>query len=133
MVEDIRRKNWSYIKNSIFDFVVVGGGINGASIYNRLCRSGYKVLLIDKGDFACGTSQSSGMMIWGGLLYLRNFHIGSVYHLSKARDEMIKKMKSLVSPCYFRYFPTGGKINKNFIYSGLYLYWLLGHCNRKRP
>ena len=37
-----------------FDVVIIGGGINGACLYDTLCRDGYKVLLVDKGDFVRG-------------------------------------------------------------------------------
>ena len=69
----IRDRNISNTAGNNFDITIIGGGINGASLYNKLVQEGYRVLLIDKGDFASGTSQASGMMIWGGLLYLRNF------------------------------------------------------------
>lgn len=89
-----------------FDVVILGGGINGACLYDTLCREGYKVLLIDKNDFASGTSQSSGMMIWGGLLYLRNFDLSSVFQLSCDRDQIVNQKSRWMSPAIVRYLPT---------------------------
>lgn len=45
---NIRQQNWQLAENKEFDVVIIGGGINGATIYNRLCSRGYKVLLVDK-------------------------------------------------------------------------------------
>ena len=68
MLHRTRENLWDEARETVFDVAVVGGGINGASLYHELCSRGYRVLLVDKGDFACGTSQSSAMMVWGGLL-----------------------------------------------------------------
>ena len=47
-----------------FDVAIIGGGISGACLYDRMCREGYRVLLVDRADFGSGTSQASAMMIW---------------------------------------------------------------------
>lgn len=130
----IREHNWSLAANKQFDVIVIGAGVNGASIYNRLCSKGYKVLILDKGDFSCGTSQTSAMMIWGGLLYLRNLDISSVYSLSRDRDALIDSGDKQVSSRTMRYIVSRKQgWNKYLVYSALHLYWLLGHCRRKRP
>ena len=123
-----------YAKHTEFDIAIIGGGINGACAYHHLCQAGYKVLLVDKGDFAGATSQASGMMIWGGLLYLKNLDLFTVYKFSRARDAMIRYMQDHVSCTPYRYMPAiSGQRSKYFVYSGLYLYWLLGHFRRKAP
>ena len=129
-----REDRLSYTAETDFDAAIIGGGINGSCLYNQLCKTGFKVLLLDKGDFGCGTSQASAMMIWGGLLYLRNLEFLSVYMFSRDRDFLIQEIKDWVLPCQFRYIPSknGGR-NKYFVKLGLYLYWLLGLFNRKRP
>ena len=81
-----------------FDVAIIGAGINGASLYHELCGRGYRVLLLDKGDFACGTSQASAMRVWGGLLYLRNFDIKAVVEFSLSRDRMIERLDGRVRP-----------------------------------
>jgi len=134
-MSDIRRGlHWDYATAATFDVVIIGGGVNGACLYAELCSRGYKVLLVDKGDFACGSSQSSGMMIWGGLLYLRNLDFRSVYYFSKARDAMITLMADRVSPRMLRYAPslTGGR-NTQLIRAALYLYWIIGLFQRHKP
>ena len=134
MGETRRTIDLEIAQNETFDVTIVGGGINGACLYHHLCRLGYRVLLVDKGDFACGTSQASAMMVWGGLLYLRNLDFLTVAKLSRDREAMIRKMGAEVSPMSFRYIPsrdTGW--NKHLMASALYFYWMLGLCHRERP
>lgn len=134
MVETQRTLDLDIAENETFDVTIVGGGINGACLYHRLCRQGYRVLLVDKGDFACGTSQASAMMVWGGLLYLRSMDFVTVAKLSRDREAMIQNMGCEVSPTLFRYIPsrdTGW--NKHLMASALYIYWMLGLFHRERP
>ena len=134
MGESQRSIELEIAQHETFDVTIIGGGINGASLYHHLCRQGYRVLLVDKGDFAGGTSQASAMMVWGGLLYLRNLDILTVAQLSHDREAMIRNMGGEVSPARFRYIPsreTGW--NKYLMASGLYFYWMLGLCQRERP
>ncbi|WPB58478.1 FAD-dependent oxidoreductase [Xylophilus sp. GOD-11R] len=117
-----------------FDVVVIGGGINGACLYDRLCREGYRVLLVDRGDFASGTSQASGMMIWGGLLYLRTFDIASVLRLSSDRDRIIERKAGWVTPELMRYLPPAGDRRARWLaQAGLWLYWLMSRGRRRPP
>src|SRR5829696_3503840 len=53
-----------------FDVLVVGGGVAGASAAQNLTAAGYDVLLVDKGDFASGTSSRSSRLLYCGLAYL---------------------------------------------------------------
>lgn len=131
---NIRQKNWQLAENKEFDVVILGGGINGATIYNRLCAMGYKVLLVDRGDFSGGTSQASAMMIWGGLLYLKNLDFHSVLHLCRDRDDLIKTHETEIDARFFRYIPNceWGR-NKHLVHGALYLYWLLGNFRRRKP
>ena len=119
---------------NIFDVAVIGAGVNGASLYDRLCRLGYSVALIDKGDFGSGTSQASGMMIWGGLLYLRNFDLRAVYAFSRARDDALRRHRDWVEPQTFNFVPAGtGLFSKPPVMVGLYLYLMLSLFRRNRP
>lgn len=117
-----------------FDVVVLGGGINGACLYDALCRQGYRVLLADKGDFASGTSQSSGMMIWGGLLYLRSLDFATVFKLSRDRDQIVRDKARWVTPATMRYLPSAGFGRaKWWVQAGLWFYWLIGMGRRHAP
>lgn len=53
-----------------FDVVVIGAGVNGASAAERLAADGYRVLVVDKGDFASGASSRSSRLLHCGLRYL---------------------------------------------------------------
>ena len=116
-----------------FDVAVIGAGINGASLYHELCGRGYRVLLLDKGDFACGTSQASAMMVWGGLLYLRNFDIKAVIEFSLSRDRMIDRLEDRVRKQSFRYIPDSNGRNLWLTLSAFYLYWILSSLRREQP
>ena len=117
-----------------FDVAVIGGGINGASLYHRLGRAGYGAVVLDRGDFASGTSQASGMMIWGGLLYLRNLDLPAVLHFSRARDRMVRGRPEAVSPLEMRFVPAaGGRLGRLPAMAALHFYWLLGRGRRRRP
>lgn len=129
-----RNERWAVAAQTIFDVAIIGGGINGACLYHHLCREGYQVLLVDKGDFASGTSQASAMMVWGGLLYLRNWRFAAVRHLCDSRDRLIRDMGDWVRPRAFRYLPAAdGRHSPALVGAGLYSYWVLGGCRRLRP
>ena len=64
------------------DVVIIGGGVMGAAVFDQLADAGRRVLLVDGGDFAGGTSQASAMLIWGGLLYAANGDWGEIARLS---------------------------------------------------
>ena len=117
-----------------YDVAGFGAGISGARLFHELSAAGYRVLLLDHGDFASGTSQASGMMIWGGLLYLRNFDFRTVLKLSQARDGLIGRFPGKVRVRGSCYFPENdGVWNRWFIKTGLMLYWLLGSKDRRFP
>ena len=59
------------LQSERFDLLVVGGGIVGAAVAARGSELGLDVALVDRGDFACGTSSASSKLIHGGLRYLR--------------------------------------------------------------
>ena len=56
--------------DSIWDLIVIGGGITGAGIAREAARLGLKVLLVERQDFAWGTSSRSSKMVHGGLRYM---------------------------------------------------------------
>lgn len=61
-----------------FDVLVVGGGITGAGVALDAATRGYSVALIERGDYASGTSSRSSKLVHGGLRYLQNFDLGLV-------------------------------------------------------
>ncbi len=131
----VRNEQFTRLQEEIaFDVVILGGGINGACLYDALCRKGYRTLLLDKGDLASGTSQASGMMVWGGILYLKNFDLLTVFHLSRDRNRMIDGMRDWLSPTLLRYLPSVRSCRSKWsVYLGLWLYWLIGMGARRKP
>lgn len=116
------------------DVLIVGGGMTGAPLYHALCRRGYRVALIDKADFSSGTSQASGMLIWGGLLYLKNLDFSTVLKLCKARRVWLEKFPGEANPLDLNYpSPHGGMGKRALIWLALHFYWLLGGCSLNRP
>lgn len=131
----MRQEQWEQLQDEAdFDVAILGGGVNGACLYDRLCRHGYKVLLIDKGDFASGSSQASGMMVWGGLLYLKNFDFSTVFQLSHDRDRMIAQKTHWMTPTTMRFVSSARDRRAAWwLYSGLWFYWLMGLGRRRTP
>ncbi|HAJ91294.1 MAG TPA: hypothetical protein DCO71_01515 [Gammaproteobacteria bacterium] len=128
-----RDSRWSQINSSDFDVVIIGGGISGASLFARMAADGYKTLLIDKGDFGSATSQASGMMIWGGLLYLKSLDFRTVFTLCRDRDNLISQCPSRIRSQYYYYFPLkGGWQFTPLVKGGLDFYRLIGGMRRGR-
>src|SRR4051812_37471915 len=121
-------------ENGDFDVAILGGGVNGACVFDALCKAGYRALLVDRGDFASGTSQASGMMVWGGLLYLKDGDLRTVVELSRDRDVMIRDMPGRMAARRFRYLYGAGRgRSKWLVRAALWLYWVLGLCRRRAP
>lgn len=116
-----------------YDVVVIGAGINGAAICCALSGAGQRVLLVDQGDIGGGTSQASTMLIWGGLLYLKDFEFGTVRDLCRDRDRLIANEPALVRTCAVRYLPTPGQRAPALVTAALHGYWLMGSSARRRP
>lgn len=81
-----------------YDLVVVGGGITGAGIALDASSRGMKVLLLEKGDFASGTSSKSTKLIHGGLRYLKQFDFWLVKEVGSERAIVHKLAPHLVLP-----------------------------------
>jgi glycerol-3-phosphate dehydrogenase len=81
-----------------FDIVVVGGGITGAGVALDAASRGYSVALVEKADYAAGTSSRSSKLVHGGLRYLQNFDLGLVREALLERQLMVKLAPHLVRP-----------------------------------
>ena len=79
-----------------FDVVVVGGGITGAGVALDAATRGYSVALVERGDFACGTSSRSSKLVHGGLRYLQHFDLGLVREALLERQLMVALAPHLV-------------------------------------
>jgi len=84
-----------------FDLVVIGGGITGAGVALDAASRGYSVALLERGDYAVGTSSRSSKMVHGGLRYLQNFDLGLVREALLERQLMVQLAPHLVYPTPF--------------------------------
>jgi len=96
-----RQANLKQFKTDLYDILIVGGGITGAGIARDAAMRGYKVALIDKGDFASGTSSKSSKLVHGGVRYLELFEFGLVFEASRERRTLSQIAPHLVRPLPF--------------------------------
>jgi glycerol-3-phosphate dehydrogenase len=81
-----------------FDLVVVGGGITGAGVALDAAARGYSVALVERADYASGTSSRSSKLVHGGLRYLQHFDLGLVREALLERQLMVALAPHLVRP-----------------------------------
>ena len=93
-----RQKTVEGIVKDSYDLVVIGGGITGAGIALDAASRGMKVVLLEKGDFASGTSSKSTKLIHGGLRYLKQFDFWLVKEVGSERAIVHKLAPHLVLP-----------------------------------
>src|SRR5438034_9274713 len=89
------------LREQSFDLLILGGGITGAGVALDAVLRGFRVALIDKSDFASGTSSVSSKLVHGGLRYLEhgNFHL--VYEALHERRLLVENAPHLVHPLRF--------------------------------
>ena len=74
-----RQLNLDRLRTEQFDVLVVGGGITGVGVALDAASRGLRTALVEREDFASGTSSKSSKLIHGGLRYLQQGEIGLVY------------------------------------------------------
>jgi glycerol-3-phosphate dehydrogenase len=89
------------IAGQSFEVVVIGGGITGAGVALDAASRGYSVALLERGDYAEGTSSRSSKMVHGGLRYLQNLDLGLVREALLERQLMVQLAPHLVYPTPF--------------------------------
>lgn len=93
-----RTKTIEKLSKEQFDLVVIGGGITGGGIALDAASRGLKVALVEKNDFASGTSSKSTKLIHGGLRYLKQFDFWLVKEVGSERAIVHKLAPHLVLP-----------------------------------
>ena len=88
-------------KNQKFDVIIIGGGITGASVAYEAASRGLSVALIEKNDFASGTSAASSKMIHGGLRYLAKMELILVRESLRERRVLTNIAPNFVHPTPF--------------------------------
>jgi glycerol-3-phosphate dehydrogenase len=86
------------LQSSEFDLLVVGGGITGAGIALDAASRGASVALVERDDFASGTSSKSSKLVHGGVRYLEQYEFGLVREAALERDLLRSLAPHLVEP-----------------------------------
>ncbi len=105
-----------------FEVVVVGGGITGAGVALDAASRGYSVALLERNDYAVGTSSRSSKMVHGGLRYLQNFDLGLVREALLERQLMVRLAPHLVYPTPFLVASLGEERRDRKLGLGLNMY-----------
>lgn len=92
------RRDIDKLREKRFDLLVIGGGINGAAVAHIASHRGLSVALLEKGDFASGTSSKSTKLIHGGIRYLENLELDLVYESLHERKVQLQTAPHLVRP-----------------------------------
>jgi glycerol-3-phosphate dehydrogenase len=115
-----------------FDLVIIGGGITGAGVAREAALRGIPFLLVEKDDFASGTSSRSSKLVHGGMRYLAQREFKLVRESTTERNWLRAALPNLVRPLGF-YFCAyrGGKDSPGRVKLALRLYDFLGNtCSR---
>ena len=86
------------LRSEVFDILVIGGGITGAAVAREAALRRWRVALVERGDFASGTSSKSARVIHGGLRYLASGQLGVVHEASTERRHLLQNAPALVKP-----------------------------------
>lgn len=111
---------------SSYDLAIIGGGITGAGIFGEALRAGAKVLLVEQGDFASGTSAWSSKLVHGGLRYLKEGQWRLTLESVRERERLLQDAPGLVEiqpflmPLY-----KGAKPGRHIMRIGLAVYDLM--------
>lgn len=112
--------------SDLFDLAVIGGGINGAGIARDAAGRGAKVLLLEAGDLAQGTSSASTKLIHGGLRYLEHYEFSLVRESLKEREALWAIAPHIIHPLRFVLPYVEGLRPRWLLRLGLFLYDHIG-------
>ncbi len=112
--------------DSIYDVLIIGGGINGAGIARDAAGRGYSVSLFEANDLASGTSSASSKLIHGGLRYLEYYEFRLVREALKEREVLLRMAPHIIWPLRFVLPHLHGMRPMWLLRLGLFLYDHLG-------
>ena len=129
------------LRSERFDVLVVGGGVTGAGVALDAAARGLRTALVERRDFASGTSSTSSKMVHGGLRYLQQRDFRLVYEALHERQRLLENAPYLVSPLPFLIplFGHGGVVSRGVARAyatALWLYdltggWRIGRRHRR--
>ena len=109
-----------------FDLAVIGGGVNGAGIARDAAGRGAKVLLLEAGDLAQGTSSASTKLVHGGLRYLEHYEFALVREALTEREALWAIAPHIIHPLRFVLPHVRGLRPRWLLRLGLFLYDHIG-------
>jgi glycerol-3-phosphate dehydrogenase len=119
------------LRSGHFDVLVVGGGVTGAGVALDAAGRGLRTALVERDDFASGTSSKSSKLVHGGLRYLQNGDVRLVYEALRERQRLRRNAPHLVRllPFLIPLFSKDGLINPKIaraLGSAMWMYDLTG-------
>jgi glycerol-3-phosphate dehydrogenase len=109
-----------------FDLLVIGGGITGCGVARDAAMRGLRVALVERDDFASGTSGRSSRLVHGGIRYLEHGQIHLVYESIRERQTLLRIAPHLVKPLAFTWpIYRGARVGKLRLSAGLLAYYLM--------
>jgi glycerol-3-phosphate dehydrogenase len=100
-MQNERAHTFKRLAEEPFDLLIVGGGITGAGVARDAALRGFRVALIEKADFASGTSSKSSKLVHGGLRYLEHAQFRLVFEGTNERALQMRVAPHLVRPLEF--------------------------------
>ncbi|HET9097608.1 MAG TPA: glycerol-3-phosphate dehydrogenase/oxidase [Candidatus Baltobacteraceae bacterium] len=126
-----RETAWARLGRPL-DVLVIGGGVTGAAVLLEASRRGLDAALVERGDFASGTSSRSSKLVHGGLRYLREGKLRLTRESVHEREALLREAPGLVEPMPFLMPQYRGKgPNKSLTQLGLALYDALSGQRRR--
>jgi glycerol-3-phosphate dehydrogenase len=121
-----RERTRARLAHDHFDVLIIGGGINGAGIARDAALRGLSVALVERDDYASGTSSRSSRLVHGGVRYLEHGYFHLVFESSRERRILLETAPHLVRPLQFTW-PVyrAARIPRWKLDAGLWLYDLL--------
>jgi glycerol-3-phosphate dehydrogenase len=117
----------------VFDLLVIGGGITGAGVARDAALRGVRVALVERHDYASGTSSRSSRLVHGGVRYLEHGQLGLVFESSRERRTLQRIAPHLVRALAFTW-PVyeGARVPRWKLGAGLLLYDVLSLFRNRR-
>jgi len=124
-----------------FDVLVIGGGITGVGVALDAAARGLRTALVERDDFASGTSSKSSKMVHGGLRYLQNGDVRLVYEALRERRRLMRNAPHLVEvlPFMIPILTKDGVVSKKIakaLGSAMWMYdltggWRIGRLHKR--
>ena len=121
-------RTFTALESHVFDLLVIGGGITGAGVARDAAMRGMQVAIVEKNEWASGTSSRSSRLVHGGIRYLEHGQLGLVRESVREREILLRIAPGLVKPLEFTW-PVyrGARLPKWKLRLGLIIYdWLAG-------